>query len=114
MSEHAAARPRLTQAARPPRILVENSEYWLRNNGDLAMLAVTLDRMHQRFRRPTESARRHIGKLMRGRRRHSEHSHAGQPTKSRQESATGGSPNPTSREAIRGTGRNRPMRSSRG
>ena len=49
MSEHAAAQQRLTQAARPLRILVENSEYWLRNNGDLAMLAVTLDRMHQRW-----------------------------------------------------------------
>ena len=49
MSEHAAAQQRLTQAARPPRILVENSEYWLRNNGDLAMLAVTLDRMHERL-----------------------------------------------------------------
>lgn len=31
------------------RILVENSEYWLRNNGDLAMLAVTLRRLRQRW-----------------------------------------------------------------
>jgi len=37
------------QAARPLRVLVENSEYWLRNNGDLAMLTVTLDRLHQRL-----------------------------------------------------------------
>jgi polysaccharide pyruvyl transferase WcaK-like protein len=49
MSEHAAALQRPAQGARPLRILVENSEYWLRNNGDLAMLAVTLDRMHQRW-----------------------------------------------------------------
>jgi polysaccharide pyruvyl transferase WcaK-like protein len=38
-----------TNGTRPLRILVENSEYWLRNNGDLAMLTVTLDRMHQRW-----------------------------------------------------------------
>lgn len=37
------------QAARPLRVLVENSEYWLRNNGDLAMLTVTLDRLRQRL-----------------------------------------------------------------
>jgi polysaccharide pyruvyl transferase WcaK-like protein len=45
------ARPqqRPTQDTRPLRILIENSEYWLRNNGDLAMLAVTLDRLHQRW-----------------------------------------------------------------
>ena len=49
VSEHAAPQQRPTQATRPLRILVENSEYWLRNNGDLAMLAVTLDRMHQRW-----------------------------------------------------------------
>ena len=49
MSEHEAAQQRPAQAAGPLRILVENSEYWVRNNGDLAMLAVTLDRMHQRW-----------------------------------------------------------------
>jgi len=49
MSEYEAPQQRPTQAARPLRILVENSEYWLRNNGDLAMLTVTLDRMHQRW-----------------------------------------------------------------
>src|SRR5512146_1093270 len=49
MSEHAAVQRRPTQAAKPLRILVENSEYWLRNNGDLAMLTVTLDRLHQRW-----------------------------------------------------------------
>ena len=49
MSEHVATQQRPTQATQPLRILVENSEYWLRNNGDLAMLAVTLDRMHQRW-----------------------------------------------------------------
>jgi polysaccharide pyruvyl transferase WcaK-like protein len=49
MSEHEASQQRPTQAIRPLRILVENDEYWLRNNGDLAMLAVTLDRMHQRW-----------------------------------------------------------------
>ncbi|WP_182347873.1 polysaccharide pyruvyl transferase family protein [Tomitella gaofuii] len=32
-----------------PRILIENSEYWLRNNGDLAMLAVTLERIQSRW-----------------------------------------------------------------
>ena len=47
MSEYEAPQQRPTQAARPLRILVENSEYWLRNNGDLAMLTVTLDRIHQ-------------------------------------------------------------------
>ncbi|WP_321196049.1 polysaccharide pyruvyl transferase family protein [Desertimonas flava] len=31
------------------RILVENSEYWLRNNGDLAMLDVTLRRLRDRW-----------------------------------------------------------------
>jgi polysaccharide pyruvyl transferase WcaK-like protein len=49
MSEHETPRQPPTQAPRPLRILVENSEYWLRNNGDLAMLAVTLDRLHQRW-----------------------------------------------------------------
>src|SRR5271165_4004241 len=49
MSEHEALQQRPTQATRPLRILVENSEYWLRNNGDLAMLTVTLDRIHQRW-----------------------------------------------------------------
>jgi hypothetical protein len=49
MSEHESPQQRPTQAARPLRILVENSEYWLRNYGDLAMLAVALDRMHQRW-----------------------------------------------------------------
>jgi hypothetical protein len=49
MSEHEAPEQRPTKAARPLRILVENSEYWLRNNGDLAMLPVTLDQMHQRW-----------------------------------------------------------------
>ena len=49
MSEHEAPQQYPTEATRPLRILVENSEYWLRNNGDLAMLTVTLDRMHQRW-----------------------------------------------------------------
>jgi polysaccharide pyruvyl transferase WcaK-like protein len=40
---------RLGNGSGPLRILVENSEYWLRNNGDLAMLTVTLDRLHQRW-----------------------------------------------------------------
>ncbi|MBT0566283.1 polysaccharide pyruvyl transferase family protein [Williamsia sp. CHRR-6] len=31
------------------RILIENSEYWLRNNGDLAMLQVTVDRLRARW-----------------------------------------------------------------
>lgn len=31
------------------RILIENSEYWLRNNGDLAMLEVTVRRLRQRW-----------------------------------------------------------------
>ncbi|WP_068278041.1 polysaccharide pyruvyl transferase family protein [Aldersonia kunmingensis] len=31
------------------RILVENSEYWLRNNGDLAMLEVTIARLRERW-----------------------------------------------------------------
>jgi polysaccharide pyruvyl transferase WcaK-like protein len=37
------------QTGGPLRILVENSEYWLRNNGDLAMLTVTLDRLRERW-----------------------------------------------------------------
>lgn len=49
MNEHAAVRRRSADPAKPLRILVENSEYWLRNNGDLAMLTVTLDRLHQRW-----------------------------------------------------------------
>ena len=40
---------RATEVIPQLRILVENSEYWLRNNGDLAMLTVTLDRLHQRW-----------------------------------------------------------------
>ena len=32
-------------AGGPPRILVENGEYWLRNHGDLAMLAATISRL---------------------------------------------------------------------
>lgn len=35
--------------SRPLRILIENSEYWLRNNGDLAMLAVTIARIRDRW-----------------------------------------------------------------
>src|SRR5688500_17582253 len=31
------------------RILIDHSEYWLRNNGDLAMLAVTLQRLKERW-----------------------------------------------------------------
>jgi polysaccharide pyruvyl transferase WcaK-like protein len=31
------------------RVLIENSEYWLRNNGDLAMLAVTIGRLRHRW-----------------------------------------------------------------
>ena len=49
MSEYEAPQQRSAQATRPLRILVENSEYWLRNNGDLAMLTVTLDRIHKRW-----------------------------------------------------------------
>src|SRR5690349_11387083 len=36
-------------AARPVRILIESSEYWLRNNGDLAMLEVTITRLRRRW-----------------------------------------------------------------
>ncbi|QDQ96668.1 polysaccharide pyruvyl transferase family protein [Tomitella fengzijianii] len=32
-----------------PRILIENSEYWLRNNGDLAMLTITIERIRSRW-----------------------------------------------------------------
>jgi hypothetical protein len=32
-------------------ILIDHSEYWLRNNGDLAMLAVTLQRIKERWPR---------------------------------------------------------------
>ncbi|MGS0685650.1 polysaccharide pyruvyl transferase family protein [Nakamurella sp. GG22] len=31
------------------RVLIENSEYWLRNNGDLAMLDVTIERVRERW-----------------------------------------------------------------
>lgn len=31
------------------RVLIESSEYWLRNNGDLAMLAVTVGRLRERW-----------------------------------------------------------------
>lgn len=33
----------------PVRIVIESSEYWLRNNGDLAMLAVTVRRLRARW-----------------------------------------------------------------
>jgi polysaccharide pyruvyl transferase WcaK-like protein len=33
----------------PLRILIENGEYWLRNNGDLAMMAVTISRLRERW-----------------------------------------------------------------
>src|SRR5688572_10881079 len=36
-----------TQAA--PRILIENSEYWLSNIGDLAMMDVTIRRLRRRW-----------------------------------------------------------------
>jgi polysaccharide pyruvyl transferase WcaK-like protein len=36
-------------AERPLRILIENGEYWLRNNGDLAMLAATISRLRDRW-----------------------------------------------------------------
>lgn len=36
-------------SGREYRILIENSEYWLRNNGDLAMLAVTIDRLRKHW-----------------------------------------------------------------
>jgi len=31
------------------RVLIENSEYWLRNNGDLAMLDMTIERLRERW-----------------------------------------------------------------
>lgn len=31
------------------RVVIENSEYWLRNNGDLAMMAVTIRRIRERW-----------------------------------------------------------------
>ena len=34
---------------RDVRILIENSEYWLRNNGDLAMMTVTVERLRARW-----------------------------------------------------------------
>ncbi|MEU5841264.1 polysaccharide pyruvyl transferase family protein [Rhodococcus sp. NPDC047139] len=36
-------------AVTPVRILIESSEYWLRNNGDLAMLEVTITRLRRRW-----------------------------------------------------------------
>jgi polysaccharide pyruvyl transferase WcaK-like protein len=36
-------------ATDPVRILIESSEYWLRNNGDLAMLEVTIARLRRRW-----------------------------------------------------------------
>lgn len=39
----------VTQESGQVRILIENSEYWLRNNGDLAMLAVTIRRLRERW-----------------------------------------------------------------
>lgn len=35
--------------AEPVRILIESSEYWLRNNGDLAMLDVTIARLRRQW-----------------------------------------------------------------
>jgi polysaccharide pyruvyl transferase WcaK-like protein len=37
------------KAPAAPRILIENSEYWLSNMGDLAMLQVTIDRLRERW-----------------------------------------------------------------
>src|SRR4051812_20482400 len=37
------------------RIVVQNGEYWLRNNGDLAMLEVTVARIRARWPRATIS-----------------------------------------------------------
>lgn len=39
--------PDFIDGPEPPRILIESSEYWLRNNGDLAMLAVTIRRLRE-------------------------------------------------------------------
>jgi polysaccharide pyruvyl transferase WcaK-like protein len=45
-----ATEPKLhTSRDRAFRILIDHSEYWLRNNGDLAMLAVTLQRIKDRW-----------------------------------------------------------------
>lgn len=38
-----------TDDGRGLRILIENSEYWLRNNGDLAMMEVTIARLRERW-----------------------------------------------------------------
>ena len=37
------------------RIVIQNGEYWLRNNGDLAMLGITVARLRERFPRATIS-----------------------------------------------------------
>ena len=33
------------------RVVIEHSEYWLRNHGDLAMLEVTVERLRERWPR---------------------------------------------------------------
>lgn len=48
IDNHSRSHPE-TSAAEPVRILIESSEYWLRNHGDLAMLDVTIARLRQRW-----------------------------------------------------------------
>ncbi|MCE0763124.1 polysaccharide pyruvyl transferase family protein [Pseudonocardia kujensis] len=43
------ARVRRSDAAGRPHVVVQNGEYWLRNNGDLAMLEVTVGRLRARW-----------------------------------------------------------------
>ena len=40
---------RRTMSLETPRILIENSEYWLSNMGDLAMMEVTINRLRERW-----------------------------------------------------------------
>lgn len=49
MGNNDAGATMLGARARDVRILIENSEYWLRNNGDLAMMAVTVARLRARW-----------------------------------------------------------------
>jgi hypothetical protein len=49
MRSSGLSRPSRTATGADHRILVQHGEHWLRNNGDLAMLGVTIDRLRARW-----------------------------------------------------------------
>ncbi|MEV0293571.1 polysaccharide pyruvyl transferase family protein [Nocardia sp. NPDC050710] len=57
---------RTDAAEREIRVLVENGEYWLRNRGDIAMMAVTVERIRARWLRARIGVLTHQPAVLRG------------------------------------------------